>query len=101
MVEVASNDGYLLQHAAAAGIPGLGIEPSVNVGVIARERGVPTVSAFLDEPLARRVRAEYGPADLVVANNVYARVPNYAASRDPCARCSPTMDGSASRYTMR
>jgi C-methyltransferase C-terminal domain/Putative zinc binding domain/Methyltransferase domain len=76
MVEVASNDGYLLQHVVAAGIPCLGIEPSVNVGVTARERGVPTVSAFLDEPLARRVRAEYGPAELVVANNIYARTPD-------------------------
>jgi hypothetical protein len=76
VVEVASNDGYLLQHVVAAGIPCLGIEPSVNVGVTARERGVPTVSAFLDEPLARRVREEYGPAELVVANNVYARIPD-------------------------
>jgi C-methyltransferase C-terminal domain/Putative zinc binding domain/Methyltransferase domain len=75
-VEVASNDGYLLQHVVATGIPCLGIEPSVNVGVTARERGVPTVSDFLDEPLARRVREEYGPADLVVANNVYARIPD-------------------------
>jgi hypothetical protein len=76
VVEVASNDGYLLQHVVAAGIPCLGIEPSVNVGVTARERGVPTVSALLDEPLARRVREEYGPAELVVANNVYARIPD-------------------------
>ena len=76
VVEVASNDGYLLQHVVAAGIPCLGIEPSVNVGVTARERGVPTVSAFLDEPLARQVRAEHGPADLVVANNVYAHIPD-------------------------
>jgi C-methyltransferase C-terminal domain/Putative zinc binding domain/Methyltransferase domain len=76
VVEVTSNDGYLLQHAAAAGIPCLGIEPSLNVGVIARERGVPTVAAFLDEALARRVRGEHGPADLVVANNIYARVPD-------------------------
>ena len=76
MVEVASNDGYLLRHAAAAGIPCLGIEPSVNVGVIARERGVPTVSDVLDESLARKVRGEYGPADLLVANNIYTRVPD-------------------------
>jgi len=76
VVEVASNDGYLLRHVVAAGIPCLGIESSVNVGVTARERGVPTVSAFLDEQLARRVRAEYGPAALVVANNVYARTPD-------------------------
>jgi hypothetical protein len=76
VAEVASNDGYLLQHVAAAGIPCLGIEPSLNVGVIARERGVPTVPAFLDEALARKVRGEHGPADLVVANNIYARIPD-------------------------
>src|SRR6478609_8857967 len=49
VVEVASNDGYLLQHAVARGIPCLGIEPSVNVGEAARRRGVPTITAFLDE----------------------------------------------------
>ena len=76
MVEVASNDGYLLQHVVAAGIPCLGIEPSVNVGAAARERGVPTETAFLDEQLAAAVRAEHGPADLVVANNVYAHIPD-------------------------
>jgi hypothetical protein len=75
VVEVASNDGYLLQHVVAAGVPCLGIEQSVNVGVTGRERGVPTVSALLDEPLARRVRAEHGAAELVIANNVYARTP--------------------------
>jgi SAM-dependent methyltransferase len=76
ILEVASNDGYLLQHAVASGIACLGIEPSVNVGAVARERGVPTVTAFLDEQLAEAVRSEYGPADLVVANNVYAHIPD-------------------------
>ena len=76
VVEVASNDGYLLQHCVAAGIRCLGIEPSHNVGAAARERGVPTLTAFLDEDLAARVRAEHGPAELVVANNVYAHVPD-------------------------
>lgn len=76
VVEVASNDGYLLQHVVSAGIPCLGIEPSVNVGLAARERGVPTTTAFLDEALAADVRAEHGPADLVVANNVYAHIPD-------------------------
>lgn len=76
VVEVASNDGYLLQHVVRAGIPCLGIEPSVNVGDAARERGVPTATAFLDEELAATVRAEYGPADLVIANNVYAHIPD-------------------------
>ena len=76
VVEVGSNDGYLLRHVVAAGIPCLGIEPSRNVGATARDRGVPTVSAFLDEGLARTARAEHGPADLVIVNNVYAHVPD-------------------------
>ncbi|MGW0181512.1 class I SAM-dependent methyltransferase [Nocardia sp. NPDC003345] len=76
VVEVASNDGYLLKPVVAAGIPCLGIEPSENVGAAARAAGVPTLTEFLDEDTARRVRAEYGPADLVVANNVYAHVPD-------------------------
>lgn len=76
LVEVASNDGYLLRHAVEAGIPCLGIEPSENVGAAARAAGVPTLTAFLDEESATRVRAEYGPADLVVANNVYAHIPD-------------------------
>ncbi|OBB22203.1 SAM-dependent methyltransferase [Mycolicibacterium peregrinum] len=76
VVEVASNDGYLLQHVVNAGVRCLGIEPSVNVGAAARERGVPTLTAFLDEQTATAVRAEHGPADLVVANNVYAHIPD-------------------------
>lgn len=76
VIEVASNDGYLLQHVVAQGIPCLGIEPSVNVGAAARDRGVPTETAFLDEELAVALRAVHGPADVVVANNVYAHVPD-------------------------
>ena len=76
VVEVASNDGYLLQHVVAAGVPCLGIEPSGNVGAAARARNVPTVTAFLDDELAAKIRNEYGPADLLVANNVYAHIPD-------------------------
>jgi SAM-dependent methyltransferase len=76
VVEVASNDGYLLRHVVDAGVPCLGIEPSVNVGAAAVERGVPTLTAFLDEVTATSVRLQHGPADLVVANNVYAHVPD-------------------------
>ena len=76
VVEVASNDGYLLQHVVAAGIPCLGIEPSENVSAAARERGVPTRTAFLTEPLAEEIVTERGTADLVVANNVYAHIPD-------------------------
>lgn len=76
VVEVASNDGYLLQHVVRRGIRCLGIEPSVNVGAAARERGVPTLTAFLGPDSGAAVRAEHGPADLVVANNVYAHIPD-------------------------
>lgn len=76
LVEVASNDGYLLQHAVARGIPCLGIEPSVNVGAAARDKGVPTLTAFLNEETAAQVVAEHGRADLIAANNVYAHVPD-------------------------
>jgi hypothetical protein len=76
VVEVASNDGYLLRHVVDAGVPCLGIEPAVNVGAAARASGVPTMTAFLDEQLAGVVRAEHRPADLVVANNVYAHIPD-------------------------
>lgn len=76
VVEVASNDGYLLQHVVQRGIRCLGIEPSVNVSEAARAKQVPTLTAFLDPELGRRVRTEHGPADLVVANNVWAHIPD-------------------------
>jgi len=76
VVEVASNDGYLLQHVVDRGIRCLGIEPSVNVGAAARDRGVPTLTEFLGPDTGAAVRAEHGPADLVVANNVYAHIPD-------------------------
>lgn len=78
VVEVASNDGYLLQHLLAAGIGVLGVEPAREVAEVARSRGVPTEVCFLGEQSARRIRAEHGPADLVVANNVFAHVPDVA-----------------------
>ncbi|WP_031466260.1 class I SAM-dependent methyltransferase [Sciscionella sediminilitoris] len=76
VVEVASNDGYLLRHVAERGVRCLGIEPSVNVGKAARDRGIPTLTAFLGPETARAVRREHGPAALVIANNVYAHVPD-------------------------
>ncbi|WP_066942296.1 class I SAM-dependent methyltransferase [Microtetraspora fusca] len=76
VVEVASNDGYLLRHVVERGIRCLGIEPSANVGRAAKEAGVPTRTAFLGPETGAAVRAEHGPADLVVANNVYAHVPD-------------------------
>jgi 2-polyprenyl-3-methyl-5-hydroxy-6-metoxy-1,4-benzoquinol methylase len=75
VIEVASNDGYLLRNFVAAGIPCLGIEPSGGVAEAARSAGVPTLSAFLTETTGRDIAAD-GPADLVVANNVLAHVPD-------------------------
>ncbi|PXY35165.1 SAM-dependent methyltransferase [Prauserella sp. PE36] len=78
VVEVASNDGYLLQHVVSRSIRCLGIEPSVNVGQAARDKGVPTLTAFLGPETGAQARAEHGPANLVVANNVYAHIPDVA-----------------------
>ena len=76
VVEVASNDGYLLQHVVARGIRALGIEPAENVAKVAVSRGVPTEVAFLGVRSAARLAREHGPANLVVANNVLAHVPD-------------------------
>jgi hypothetical protein len=76
VVEVASNDGYLLQHVAARGLRCHGIEPAANVAEAARAKGIPTTVEFLGEDTARAHVARHGPADLVVANNVFAHVPD-------------------------
>ncbi|MET1134266.1 MAG: class I SAM-dependent methyltransferase [Aeromicrobium sp.] len=76
VVEVASNDGYLLQHVAARGTRCHGIEPAANVAEAAREKGIPTTVAFLGEMTAKAFVEEHGPADLVAANNVFAHVPD-------------------------
>jgi SAM-dependent methyltransferase len=76
IVEVASNDGYLLQHAVALGIPSLGIEPTANTAARAIERGVETEVTFLGAETGANIAAAHGPADLVVANNVFAHVPD-------------------------
>jgi trans-aconitate methyltransferase len=76
VVEVASNDGYLLQYVRERGIPCLGIEPTAGTASAARARGVETTEAFFGEELARRIVAERRPADLVVGNNVLAHVPD-------------------------
>ena len=75
VVEIASNDGYLLQHFVALGIPVLGIEPAANVAAAAIDRGVPTRVQFFGVETAREVAAEVGKADLLVGNNVLAHVP--------------------------
>ena len=76
VVELASNDGYLLQHVVERGVPALGIEPAANVATVARERGIETVVEFFGRELAGQLVAEGRAADLLVANNVMAHVPD-------------------------
>jgi hypothetical protein len=76
VVEVASNDGYLLQHVVSRGIRCLGIEPADNVAAAAVAKGVPTEVSFLGEKIGADVAARHGRADLVAANNVFAHVPD-------------------------
>jgi len=76
VVEVASNDGYLLQHTVARGIRSLGIEPAANVAAAAVAKGIDTEVTFLGEETGTKIAETYGKADLVVANNVFAHVPD-------------------------
>ncbi len=76
VTEVASNDGYLLQHFQAAGVPVLGVEPAANVAEAARARGIRTEVQFLGAETGRQIAQQYGRADLVAANNVFAHVPD-------------------------
>jgi SAM-dependent methyltransferase len=78
-VEVASNDGYLLQWYKTASVPVLGIEPARNVAAVAeRDRGIPTIAEFFDLALAQRLAAEGRRADVIHANNVLAHVADLA-----------------------
>jgi hypothetical protein len=76
VVELASNDGYLLQYFVRGGIPCLGIEPAANVAKVAEEKGVPTLVKFFGEQTAREMVAEGRRADLIIGNNVLAQVPD-------------------------
>jgi SAM-dependent methyltransferase len=76
VVELASNDGYLLQHFLPLGVPVLGIEPAANVAEAARRRNVPSLVEFFGTALADRLVAEGKRADLIIGNNVLAHVPD-------------------------
>ncbi|MGV1005657.1 MAG: methyltransferase domain-containing protein [Candidatus Nanopelagicales bacterium] len=76
VVEVASNDGYLLKNFVAAGIPCLGIEPTESTARAAEALGVPVMMEFFGEALARRLAADGKSADLIAGNNVYAHIPD-------------------------
>lgn len=76
VIEVASNDGYLLKNFVEAGIPCLGIEPTASTADAAEKLGVPVLREFFGEELGKRVAAEGKQADLIAGNNVYAHVPD-------------------------
>ena len=76
VVELASNDGYLLQHFLPKGVPVLGIDPAANVAHAAEERGVPTLVEFFGAEVAERLVSAGRQADLVLGNNVLAQVPD-------------------------
>ena len=76
VVELASNDGYLLQHFVGTGVPVLGIDPAANVAPAAEERGVPTLVEFFGRATAARLVAEGRSASLILGNNVLAQIPD-------------------------
>jgi len=76
VIEIASNDGYLLRHFVARGVPALGVEPAANVAEVAIRNGVPTLVKFFGRDTARDMRAEGWEADLLIGNNVLAQVPD-------------------------
>lgn len=76
VVEVASNDGYLLQNFVRAGVPCLGIEPAANIAKVAREKGIETLVEFFGREVATELAAGHRQADLILGNNVFAHAPN-------------------------
>ena len=74
--EIASNDGYLLQHFLPMNVPVIGIEPAANVAAVARQKNIPTLVEFFGVQLAQRLRSEGKQADLIIGNNVLAQVPD-------------------------
>lgn len=76
VVEVASNDGYLLQHFVAKDIPVLGVEPAANVAAEAEKKGVRSLVAFFGKETAQKIVSDFGHANLTAANNVLAHVPD-------------------------
>lgn len=76
VIELASNDGYLLRNFVAAGIPCLGIEPTASTAAHAKNLGIPVMLEFFGEKLGRQLAQQGKQADLVVGNNVYAHVPD-------------------------
>jgi SAM-dependent methyltransferase len=76
VVEIASNDGYLLQNFVGAKIPCLGIEPAANIAKVAREKGIETIEEFFGRGIATKLADEKRQADLILGNNVFAHAPD-------------------------
>jgi hypothetical protein len=76
VVEIASNDGYLLQYFQTRSIPVLGVEPARNIAVAAVARGIPTLNRFFGPQAVEEIRASVGAADVIIGNNVLAHVPD-------------------------
>ena len=76
VIEVASNDGYLLKNFVASGIPCLGIEPTASTAAVAEQLGIPVLREFFGENLGKQLAADSKQADLIAGNNVYAHVPD-------------------------
>lgn len=76
VIEIASNDGYLLKNFVSYGIPCLGIEPTDSTADVASKQGIPVLREFFGESLGHRLATQNNQADLIIGNNVYAHVPN-------------------------
>src|ERR1051326_6191726 len=76
VVEIASNDGYLLQNFVTAKVRCLGIEPALNIAKVAREKGVNTIAEFFNKKLARELAMQQRQADLILGNNVFPHAPD-------------------------
>ena len=76
VIEIASNDGYLLKNFVDSGIPCLGIEPTASTAAVAEELGIPVLREFFSETLGQQLAANHHQADLIAGNNVYAHVPD-------------------------
>lgn len=87
VLEIASNDGYLLRHFQREGVPVLGIEPARNIAAEATRRGVPTLSRFFGPDAIREILDKFGDADVIIGNNVLAHVPGINGFLAAVAQC--------------
>jgi SAM-dependent methyltransferase len=94
VLEIASNDGYLLQFFQARGVPVLGVEPARNVAAVATARGIPTLTRFFGPDAVEGIVGGFGRAEVIVGNNVLAHVPAINGFLDAVAACL-TPDGAA------